>query len=155
MPLSNELVSDFVKLVKSNEKKPTEETLYGTAVQYNDQIYVRLDGSDRITPVNITTNVRVGDRVMVLLKNHTATVTGNLTSPSASNSDVKEVDEKASNAQSRVDTIVGRNLLRHSNTLSYNKYSFAENLIGEYILDENGVRILDENGKYLIFKEES
>ena len=55
MPLSNELVSDFVKLVKNNEKKASEETLYGTAVQYNDQIYVRLDGSDRITPVNTTT----------------------------------------------------------------------------------------------------
>lgn len=106
MPLSNELVSDFVKLVKNNEKKTSEETLYGTAVQYNDQIYVRLDGSDRITPVNTTTNVRVGDRVMVLLKNHTATVTGNLTSPSASNNDVKEVDKKIDEIADEVTTLL-------------------------------------------------
>ena len=106
MPLSNELVSDFVKLVKNNEKKASEETLYGTAVQYNDQIYVRLDGSDRITPVNTTTNVRVGDRVMVLLKNHTATVTGNLTSPSASNNDVKEVDKKIDEIADEVTTLL-------------------------------------------------
>lgn len=106
MPLSNELVSDFVKLVKNNEKKTSEETLYGTAVQYNDQIYVRLDGSDRITPVNTTTNVRVGDRVMVLLKNHTATVTGNLTSPSASNNDVKDVDKKIDEIADEVTTLL-------------------------------------------------
>lgn len=102
MALSTELISEFVKITNDEKKQPSETTLYGTAVEYNGQIYVRLDGSDRMTPVTTTTNIKAGERVMVLLKKHTATVTGNLSTPSARDDDVKEVDKKVQNVSDQI-----------------------------------------------------
>jgi uncharacterized protein YjbI with pentapeptide repeats len=46
-----------------------------------DKVYVKLDGSDLYTPVSTTTHLTDGERVMVTIKNHTAIVTGNISSP--------------------------------------------------------------------------
>ena len=94
MGISNELINAFVKVVKDDSDNKKEETVYGTAVKYNGSMWVRLDGSDRLTPIESTTNVEEGERVIVLIKNHTATVTGNLSSPSARSDEVKDVDTK-------------------------------------------------------------
>lgn len=78
MPLSHELISQFVKV--TNDKKTEtrkETTAYGTVVTQNNIKYVKLDGSDELTPVNTNVVIHENDRVMVLIKNHTATVTGN------------------------------------------------------------------------------
>ena len=84
MSLSSDLISQFVKVTKDKKKVPSESTVYGTTVSRDGVMYVQLDGSDQLTPVSNTTNIPdEGERVMVLIKNHTATVTGNLTSPSA------------------------------------------------------------------------
>ena len=96
MGLSSELISQFVKATKAPETKPTETTLYATTVKYNGKTYVKLDGSDLLTPVQTTSEVNEGDRVTVLIKNHTATVTGNITDPSASSATVKEQGGKIS-----------------------------------------------------------
>lgn len=98
MGLSNELISEFAKI--TNDKKTSridEVTLYGEVVKCDDSVCVKFDGSDVLTPVttitekdehgNITNykygaaSVKTGDRVSVLLKNHSATITGNLTDP--------------------------------------------------------------------------
>lgn len=98
MGLSNELISEFAKI--TNDKKTSridEVTLYGEVVKCDDSVCVKFDGSDELTPVttitekdehgNITNykygaaSVKTGDRVSVLLKNHSATITGNLTDP--------------------------------------------------------------------------
>ena len=93
MELSNNLVSQFVKATKDSEKKNAESTVYGTTVLYNDRMYVKLDGSDQLTPITKTTNVKENERVTVRIKDHTATVTGNITSPSARTGDVEDMGD--------------------------------------------------------------
>ena len=93
MELSNDLVSKFVKATKDSDEKNTESTVYGTTVLYNDRMYVKLDGSDLLTPITKTTNVKENERVTVMIKDHTATVTGNITSPSARTGDVEDMGD--------------------------------------------------------------
>lgn len=94
MGLSSDLISQFVKATNDNKKTETESTVYGTAVEYNGKIWVKLDGSDLLTPISTTTDVAPGERVTVMIKNHSATVTGNISSPAARTDDVKEMGEK-------------------------------------------------------------
>lgn len=92
------LASELVKLNKNYDKK-SETTSYGTIVQNEDKLYVKLDGaSDEIlTPIDTVSFIAPGDRVMVTIKNHTAIVTGNITKPSASNFSLLEVSEDLAN----------------------------------------------------------
>lgn len=96
MGLSSDLVLQFVKTTNDTVKTKKEATVNGTTVEYNGSIYVRLDGSDLLTPISSTTDVVADERVTVLIKNHEATVTGNLSSPAARTDDVKDVASKIS-----------------------------------------------------------
>lgn len=96
MALSNNLISQFVKVTKDTEQTENESIAYGKIVKQGDIEYVQLDGSDLLTPISSTTVVKDGDRVIVTIKNHTAIVTGDLTSPSANNEDVVEIGNKIS-----------------------------------------------------------
>lgn len=89
MKLPKKLVSEFVKVTNTNVKTKSETTVYGTIVKNGESTYAQLDGSEILTPVSSTTDTQNGDRVTILIKNHTATVTGNLTSPSARTDDVQ------------------------------------------------------------------
>ena len=91
MGLSSDLISNFAKVTKKENKKKSEATVSGTVVIYGNITYVKFDGSDLLTPVSLTSEVKDGDRVNVLVKNHTATVTGNISSPSASVATVEEI----------------------------------------------------------------
>ena len=91
MGLSSDLISNFAKVTKKENKKKSEATVSGTVVIYGNLTYVKFDGSDLLTPVSLTSEVKDGDRVNVLVKNHTATVTGNISSPSASSATVEEI----------------------------------------------------------------
>lgn len=102
MGLSNDLISQFVKITKDNTEVKGDNTVYGTAMEYNGGIYVKIDGSDRLTPVTTTANLKPGDRVTVIIKNHTATVTGNVTSPSASHKDLEDVSNKLDDACNQI-----------------------------------------------------
>lgn len=121
MSLSSELVSQFVKATKDDTKKKSETTVYGTTVEYNGATYVQLDGAELLTPVTTTTDVAAGERVAVMIKNHTATITGNVSSPSAKSSDVKEMGDQISEfqiiiadrvtaEQARIDKLVAENV---------------------------------------------
>lgn len=95
MSLSSELISQFVKITNDNTKPEKETTVYGTAVSYNGETYVQLDGSDLLTPISSidnsnTVSVKTGERVIVMIKNHHIVVTGNTSSPAATSSTVKE-----------------------------------------------------------------
>lgn len=96
MELSKELISQFVKATKDDEKPKTGTTVNGVTVDYNGKTYVKIDGSELLTPVNTTAAIKAGERVTVTIKDHNATVTGNLTAPSARNSDVQEIGNKIS-----------------------------------------------------------
>ena len=96
MALSNDLISQFVKATNDTKKERTEKTVYGKIVDDNGTLKVRLDGADEkvLTPIITTSNVKAGDRVIVLIKNHSATVIGNTSSPSTTISDVEGINNK-------------------------------------------------------------
>lgn len=94
MDLSSELISQFAKITNDNKKEKTESTVYGTTVILDGRTYVKLDGSDRLTPVETTTAVAEDERVMITIKDHTATITGNISSPAAKDNEVKELGNK-------------------------------------------------------------
>jgi hypothetical protein len=81
MSLSADLISQFTKVTKPEENTKKETTVYGSIVKYGDDFYARIDGSDTLTPISSTVDVKDGDRVSMLIKNHTAVVTGNFSKP--------------------------------------------------------------------------
>lgn len=92
MNLSSELISQFVKVTNDSNNEVEETTVYGTIVEFEGTKYVRLDGSELLTPITTSANVKPGERVTVMIKNHTATVTGNLSSPAARIDDIVDTD---------------------------------------------------------------
>lgn len=88
MALSSDLISQFVKTVKNDNEKPAETTVYGTVVVSDGKTYVQIDGSTMLTPFTSTAHVEDQDRVTVMIKNHSAVITGNLSRPSATKTSV-------------------------------------------------------------------
>lgn len=106
MGLSSDLISQFAKVTNDNVKRERETILtYGTTVKRGDILYVKIDGSDLLTPVTSTVNIRDGDRVTVTIKNHNATVTGNITSPSAGADDITDAGKTATNFMDLSDSL--------------------------------------------------
>lgn len=95
MPLNNEIISEFAKLAMTKKETKTETVVQGT-VKYDGKLYVKLDGSDLLTPVDTTIDVADGDRVNVTIKDHTATITGSTSSPAAKKSTVEKQGSKIS-----------------------------------------------------------
>ena len=107
MELSSELISQFVKITRDEPKPSNGKTVTGTATLYGGKIYVQLDGSDQLTPVlSSTAGVKDGDRVTVLIKDHSATVTGNTSSPSAGQGDIEDAKEEIGNKISEVEILI-------------------------------------------------
>lgn len=102
MGISADLAYEFAKVTNDTTKDKDETTVFGTIVEYGGKKYVRIDGSDRMTPYTSTADVKLGERVIVLLKNHSATVTGNVTSPSASSKDLSDTNKKVADIGSQI-----------------------------------------------------
>lgn len=96
MSLSVDLIDQFVDVTNDEKKEVSDGVAYGTVVINGESTYVQLDGSTYNTPVTTTTNVKHGERVAVLIKNHTATITGNFSSPAARTEDVESATKKIS-----------------------------------------------------------
>lgn len=127
MALSNELLSQFAKVTKDDAKSKSEQTLFGTIVEYNGAKYMKIDGSDLLTPISSTTNVEKDERVTAVIKNHTLIVTGNLSSPAARTEEVEKIGTKISEFEvivadkvstseleaesARIDTLVSDNVI--------------------------------------------
>lgn len=136
MSLSSVLISEFAKVTNDKTDDKTEESYYGTIVNYNGDKYVKLDGSELLTPIESTTVVEDGERVIVRIKNRTATVTGNISSPAASDKKVQEIGNQISEFEiivadkvstkefdsqvGRIDELVSDNILV-KDTLTANK----------------------------------
>lgn len=109
MALSKDLISQFVKATKDDTSAKKETIVYGTIVEYDGSKYVRIDGSELLTPIKATSNVENEERVTVSIENHMAIVTGNLTSPAARSKEVEEIGTKISEFEiiiaDKVDTI--------------------------------------------------
>ena len=110
MALSSDLISQFVKVTNDEVDTKKETTVYGTIVEKDGDKYVKLDGSELLTPITSTTDAEANERVTVMIKDHSATVTGNVSSPSARTDTVKEIGNKITEAEiliaNKVDTSV-------------------------------------------------
>lgn len=82
MELSADLLKRFVHVTNDKEPKKKETTVYGTVVKNGESTCVKLDGSSNtLTPAVLGVCADNNDRVIVNIKNHSATITNNLTSP--------------------------------------------------------------------------
>jgi hypothetical protein len=112
MGLSSDLISQFVKVTNDDKKTKDNTTVYGTIKVDEDTqtTQVQIDGSSTYTPVDTTVDVHDGDRVIVTIKDHFATVTGNLTSPAAKVQQVtileEQVSKKISAETGRLETLI-------------------------------------------------
>ena len=124
MGLSYDLISEFVKITNDKQEKPKEGTVYATIVGSGDDKYVKIDGSNLLTPMDTTTDIEEGERVTVMIKDHKATVTGNITSPSVSSNTVNTVvgnaiGENFSVVNSQIENLVAKD--------SYLENAYIEN----------------------------
>ena len=131
MGISNDLLSQFVKMTNDTPKDKKEATVYGTVVTYNGAEYVKLDGSDLLTPINSTTEIVSGERVTVMIKDHTATVMGNITTPSASvttTDNLGNIIDQQGNTISQINNVInqydnritqiGNTVIQQNNTIN-------------------------------------
>ena len=84
MGLSRSLIKSFVKATNDSSDNHTSTSIRGTAVVTDNKKYVRLDSSEQLTPISEATDVQNGDRVLVTIEDHVATVIGNYTCPASS-----------------------------------------------------------------------
>ena len=105
MALSNDIISQFVKITNDKTEEKKETIIYGTVVVSNSTKYVKIDGSDLLTPIMATADATDGDRVTVMIKNHTATVTGNVSSPAARSADVKGMGSDYQKLSNKIDQL--------------------------------------------------
>ena len=106
MSLSSDLISEFVKVTKDDEKQKSETIVYGTTVVYEGSTYVKLDGSELLTPVSTTSSTENGERVTVMIKDHTATITGNMSSPSARSGDVEDITNELNIEKGKIKELI-------------------------------------------------
>ena len=83
MDLSRNIIKRYVQVASPEKITSNSETVYGTVVNEGETLYVKIDGSDMLTPVSSTIDIKADDRVLVLVKNHEATVIGSPSSPTA------------------------------------------------------------------------
>lgn len=85
MALPTNLISKFVKATKDDKKVTKKETIaYGTitVIGTDGKYRVRLDGSKIDTPaICKTSDVSKDNKVMVMIKNHSLIITGNISDP--------------------------------------------------------------------------
>ena len=98
MDLDRNLLKEFAQITNDSEVKSENKYLRGTIVKTSGNKYVKLDGSTTVTPISEVVDVDEGDRVLVSIENHRATIVGNFTySPSGRKE--QEAIDKAENAQ--------------------------------------------------------
>lgn len=121
MDLSSSLVKEFAKMANQKDTNTTPQYLKGTAKTIGDKKYVQIDGSSSYTPIAETVDIQDGDRVLVTIDNHTATVIGNLTYPPSARKEEEAVN-KAEDAQNSANSA-----LENSNLAMENAQSAMEN----------------------------
>ena len=148
MALSHEVVSQFAKLVDNKPKKDEGVTVKGTYKIIGDIEYVQLDGSDVLTPVESTVEAKTGERVQVLIKDHFATVTGNISSPAARSKDVKDladtVDEQGNTIQQMDNTIIqqGNSIIQMNTSINQHETTINQH---DTVINQQGDQIVSIN----------
>ena len=133
MSLSKNLINQFVKVVNYEKKESKESTVNGTYKVIDGVKYVQIDGSDIWTPVNSMVQADDGDRVKVSIKDHNATITGNITNPSAGSSlvqDIKDTVDEHGNTIKQINNSIeqqGNSIIQINNSIKQ-----VENTILQY-----------------------
>lgn len=121
MDLDRSLLKEFAKVVNDVGDKPEpKQYVHGTITTGEGNAkYVMLDGSDMLTPISEVVNAEAGDRVLVSVSNHQATVIGNITFPPSARKEQQAIDsangalnqsnqamEKAKDAQTKASSAI-------------------------------------------------
>lgn len=121
MNLDRSLLKEFAKVVNDVGDKPApKQYVYGTITTGEGNAkYVMLDGSDMLTPISEVVIAEAGDRVLVSVENHQATVIGNITFPPSARKEDQAIEsangalnqsnqaiEKAKDAQTKASSAI-------------------------------------------------
>lgn len=121
MDLDRSLLKEFAKVVNDVGDKPEpKQYVHGTITTGEGNAkYVMLDGSDTMTPISEVVNAEAGDRVLVSVSHHQATVIGNITFPPSARKEQQAIDsangalnqsnqamEKAKDAQTKASSAI-------------------------------------------------
>ena len=121
MDLDRSLLKEFAKVVNDVGDKPEpKQYVHGTVTTgAGNTKCVMLDGSDTMTPISEVVNAEAGDRVLVSVSNHQATVIGNITFPPSARKEQQAIDsangalnqsnqamEKAKDAQTKASSAI-------------------------------------------------
>ena len=143
MGVSTELINQFVRVTSDKKTRVGESIVLGTVVVDNGKTFAKIDGSSALTPIKTTTSVNDGDRVTILIKDHTATITGNITSPSLDKGGVSdEVSDQISEFEiiitdeivaqnGKIDNLISENIIIKDTLHAAN--AEIENLIAENV----------------------
>ena len=105
--LSRNIIKRYVEVVAPEKITSDSETAYGTVVSVGEELHVMIDGSSVSTPVSSNIDLKDGDRVLVLIKNHEAIVIGSPSSPTARLEELKKLDGKVSEFETVIADKVG------------------------------------------------
>ena len=98
MELSRHILKEFADVSRGVEREDKTQYLRGTIKSSGEAKYVRIDGPESLTPISEIVDVKDGDRVLVTIENHEATILGNLTMPPSAYKEQEAID-KAEDAQ--------------------------------------------------------
>ena len=108
MDLPRSLLKEFAQLTSSDEKESSvDDYMRGTVKITGENKFVQLDGSEMMTPISETVDVQEGDRVIVSISSHRATIIGNLTYPPSARKEQEAID-KAEDAQQNANDAVDK-----------------------------------------------
>ena len=140
MNLSNDLISQFIKVTNDNTGKKNDKTkTYGTVVESGGVMYVQLDGSELITPVDTTSILHVGDRVVVDINEHNAVASGNISNPSVSGVELSQTEDSITYKFGQdIDAL----RLEFENDMANLELKFNDGYNqGSTIVNKNGIRV--------------
>ena len=91
--LSRNIIKRYVAVSTPEKVTSNSDTRYGTVVSEGEDLFVMIDGSSILTPVSSNIDLKEGDRVLVLVKDHEATVLGSPTAPTARLEELRDLEE--------------------------------------------------------------
>lgn len=93
MTIDKNLIKEFVQITNDSETTNQNTHLRGTIVVNSGGKYVQIDGSTTVTPISEIVDVEDGDRVLVSIENHKATIIGNFTFPPSARKEQEALDQ--------------------------------------------------------------
>lgn len=105
--LSRNIIKRYIEVVAPEKITSDSETAYGTVVSVGEELHVMIDGSSVSTPVSSNIDLKDGDRVLILIKNHEAIVIGSPSSPTARLEELKKLGGKVTEFETVIADKVG------------------------------------------------